>query len=58
MTKEHYETLLTVLTEKVKAQETELYLKDYEIGNLKRKLAEAEGMESPQPRKHKPIEIR
>lgn len=58
MKKEHYEILLTVLTDKVKEQETTIHLKDYEIENLKCKLAEAEGMESPKPRKNKPIEIR
>ncbi len=58
MTKEHYEILLAVLTDKIKEQETTIKLKDYEIENLKRTLAEAEGMESPKPRKNKPIEIR
>lgn len=58
MKKEQYEILLAVLTDKVKEQETTINLQGYEIERLKRKLAEAEGMEKPQPRKNQTIEIR
>ena len=47
MTSEQYEILLAALADKVKAQENTICLKDYEIERLKRKLAEAEGMETP-----------
>ncbi len=47
MTNEQYEILLAALADKIKAQENTIYLKDYEIERLKRKFAEAEGMEIP-----------
>lgn len=58
MTNEQYEILLVALTDKVKAQETTICLKDYEIERLRRKLAEAEGMETPKPQKSQKFEIR
>lgn len=53
MTKEQYETVIAALADKVKEQGTELYLKDFEIERLRRKLAEAEGMEAPRGKKLK-----
>ena len=49
MKKEQYETLLSVLADKVKEQGVMIALKDYEIERLQKKLAEAEGMETAQP---------
>lgn len=53
MTSEQFELICTALADKVQAllkekeaMKTDIYLKDYEISELKRKLAEAEGMET------------
>lgn len=51
MTKEQYETVIAALVDKLKEQGTTIRLKDYEIERLRRKLAEAEGMEAPQGEK-------
>lgn len=47
MKKEQYEILLAALADKLKEQQTTISLQGYEIERLRRKLAEAEGMETP-----------
>lgn len=47
MKKEQYEILLAALADKIEEQGRDLFLKDCEIERLRRKLAEAEGMETP-----------
>lgn len=42
MTNETYETVISALSETIKAKESLLYLKDYEISELKKKLEDAE----------------
>lgn len=51
MNKEQYETIIAVLAEKVKKQGETITLQNYEIDRLRRSLAEAEGMETPQKKK-------
>ena len=46
MEQKHYETIIKLLTEKIEEQKITICIKDYEIEDLKRKLAEAEGMET------------
>lgn len=58
MKKEQYEILLGALADRLKAQQETITLQGYEIERLTRKLAEAEGMENPQPQKSQKFEIR
>lgn len=53
MTNLQHETIIAALADKIKEQDTQLFLKDFEIERLRRKLAEAEGMETPQGEKLK-----
>ena len=46
MTNAQYEILFAALADKIAALETTIYLKDYDIDELKKKLAEAEGKET------------
>lgn len=45
MTNEQYEKILEVLTDKIKEQETVIFLKDYKISELESALAKATGKE-------------
>ena len=58
MKKEQYEILLAALADKLKEQQTTINLQGYEIERLTKKLAEAEGMETPKKQNHGKFEIR
>ena len=42
MTNETYETVISALSETIKAKDNLIFMKDYEISNLKKKLEDAE----------------
>ena len=56
--KENYETILTVLSDKVKDQELKIGYLQWENSDLKRKLAEAEHHLNPTEASAKRLEIR
>lgn len=58
MTKEQYETLLGVLADALKAKDGTISLQEWQINDLKKKLAEAEYHLDPTPDKAKKLEIR
>lgn len=58
MNGEQYEAILKALADKLNEKDRELALKDYEIKNLKEKLAEAEYRLNPSGKKPKTLEIR
>lgn len=62
MTNEQYEIIIEALTDKVQNQakkidnlETRLLLHDYDIRDLQKKLAEAEGMEKAEAKNNEPV---
>lgn len=55
---ENYETVIDILAEKIKSQETDIYLLKYQVEELKKQLAEAEHHLNPPPEKAKELEIR
>lgn len=56
--KERYETILAVMAEKVKEQERKIGYLEWENGDLKKKLAEAEYHSDPSAANKAKIEIR
>ena len=58
MTEKQYETILALLADKVKEQETKIGYLEWENGDLKKKLAEAEHHLNPTEASAKKLEIR
>lgn len=58
MNEKQYETILGLLADKVKEQSETIALQEYYIGDLKKKLAEAEYHLNPNGEKPKTLEIR
>ena len=58
MTEKHYETILAVLAEKVKEQESQIGFLTWQNDDLKKKLAEAEHHLNPTEASAKKLEIR
>lgn len=54
----NYETVIDLLADKIKEQETDIYLLKYQVEELKRQLAEAERHLNPPPETAKEFEIR
>lgn len=58
MTEKQYETILALLADKVKEQETKIGYLEWENNDLKKKLAEAEHHLNPTEASAKKLEIR
>lgn len=58
MTEKQYETILALLADKVKEQETKIGYLEWENDDLKKKLAEAEHHLNPTEASAKKLEIR
>lgn len=58
MTQEQYETLLATFADALKAKDDKISFQEWQINDLKKKLAEAEYHLDPTPDKAKKLEIR
>lgn len=58
MTKEQYEAIIGLLIDKIKEQEQKIALREWQIEDVKKQLAEAEYHLNPTPEKAQHLEIR